>query len=75
MGNLFSRKKKHSLRNRLIVLSFAAVVPFLALSIYLIISMNQYSKAYDEIVSNMTIANSYNLDFKEQMDSQAEILL
>ncbi len=68
MGNLFSRKKKHSLRNRLIVLSFAAVVPFLALSIYLIISMNQYSKAYDEIVSNMTIANSYNLDFKEQMD-------
>ena len=68
MGKLFSRKKKHSLRNRLIVLSFAAVVPFLALSIYLIISMNQYSKAYDEIVSNMTIANSYNLDFKEQMD-------
>ena len=68
MGKLFSRKKKHSLRNRLIVLSFAAVVPFLTLSIYLIISMNQYSKAYDEIVSNMTIANSYNLDFKEQMD-------
>ncbi|MGN0427838.1 MAG: sensor histidine kinase [Agathobacter sp.] len=68
MGKLFSRKKKHSLRNRLIVLSFTAVVPFLALSIYLIISMNQYSKAYDEIVSNMTIANSYNLDFKEQMD-------
>lgn len=68
MAKLFSRKKKHSLRNRLIVLSFAAVVPFLALSIYLIISMNQYSKAYDEIVSNMTIANSYNLDFKEQMD-------
>lgn len=68
MGKLFSRKKKHSLRNRLIVLLFTAVVPFLALSIYLIISMNQYSKAYDEIVSNMTIANSYNLDFKEQMD-------
>ena len=68
MAKLFSRKRKHSLRSRLIVLSFAAIVPFLALSIYLIISMNQYSKAYDEIVSNMTIANSYNLDFKEQMD-------
>ena len=59
---------KHSLRNRLIALSVTAIVPFLALSIYLIISMDHYSKAYDEIVSNMTIANSYNLDFKEQMD-------
>lgn len=66
--NIFTKSKKYSLKNRLIVLSFTAIVPFFALSIYLIVSMNQYSKAYDEIVSNMTIANSYNLDFKEQMD-------
>lgn len=66
--NIFTKSRKYSLKNRLIVLSFTAIVPFFVLSIYLIVSMNQYSKAYDEIVSNMTIANSYNLDFKEQMD-------
>lgn len=36
--------------------------------LYLIISLVSYSNAYEEIVSNMTIANSYSLSFKEDMD-------
>lgn len=36
--------------------------------VYLIYAMHSYSNAYDTIVSNMTVANNYNLNFKEEMD-------
>lgn len=69
MGNsLRKTKERRSLRGRLISLISVAVVPFLCITIYLIVSLLNYSKSYDEIVSNMTIANSYNLQFKEQFD-------
>ena len=41
---------------------------FLAISIYLLISMSNYNHTYNKIVQNLTIANNYNLDFKEEMD-------
>ena len=52
------------------ILTLAAVVtlPFILLVMYLLASMASYSNTYDEIVSNMTIANNYNLNFKEEMD-------
>ena len=52
------------------ILTLAAVVtlPFILLVMYLLASMASYSNTYDEIVSNMTVANSYNLNFKEEMD-------
>lgn len=43
-------------------------MPFLCMLIYLLISMANYSNTYDQIVSNMAIANNYNLNFKEEMD-------
>lgn len=61
-------KITHSLKNKLIALVLAAMVPLLCLTVYLIFALQNYSEAYDDIVSNMTIANSYNLNFKEQMD-------
>jgi len=64
-------EKVHSLRSQLICLILIAMIPLLCIAIYLIIAMKQYSSAYDEIVSNMTIANSYNLDFMEQMDESS----
>lgn len=36
--------------------------------IYLIYALHSYSGAYDEIVSNLTVANNYNREFKEEMD-------
>lgn len=45
-----------------------ALVPSFALAISILLSMYNYSKAYDEIISNMTIANSYNLNFKDELD-------
>lgn len=61
-------KVKYSIKNKLIMLSAAVAVPFLIMVIYLIYALRSYSSAYDTIVSNMTVANSYNLNFKEEMD-------
>ena len=61
-GKFYFMKKK--------ILTLAAVVtlPFILLVMYLLVSMASYSNTYDEIVSNMTVANNYNLNFKEEMD-------
>ena len=52
------------------ILTLAAVVtlPFILLVMYLLASIASYSNTYSEIVSNMTVANNYNLNFKEEMD-------
>ena len=52
------------------ILTLAAVVtlPFILLVMYLLASMASYSNTYSEIVSNMTVSNNYNLNFKEEMD-------
>ena len=62
------RDIKYPLRNKLYLLVIIAIVPFLLVTVYLLISFLNYSNAYDDIVSNMTIANNYNLNFKEDMD-------
>ena len=45
-----------------------AIVPLLALNVVMLAFFNEFQNAYDEIISNMTIANSYNLNFKEELD-------
>ena len=59
---------KSSLKNKLISLVLVATLPLLGVTVYLIFALVNYSNSYDEIVSNMTIANSYNLNFKEELD-------
>lgn len=70
MGKVNDKRLKitYSLRNKLILLVAVAVVPLLALTVYIIFALQNYSNAYDSIVSNMTVANSYNLNFKEELD-------
>lgn len=63
-----SGKVKYSIKNKLIMLSVLAAVPFLVMVVYLLYALHSYSNAYDTIVSNMTVANNYNLNFKEEMD-------
>jgi two-component system sensor histidine kinase YesM len=60
--------KKLSLRSRLGILAAVAALPFLGVSVYLLISLKGYSDSYDSIVSNLMIANHYNLDFKDDLD-------
>lgn len=59
---------KYPLQSKLILLILTAMIPLLCVTVYLIAAQISYSHEYDEIVSNMTIANNYNLDFKEQLD-------
>lgn len=61
-------KIKYSIKHKLIVLVAVTAVPLLIMVIYLIYALHSYSAAYDTIVSNMTVANNYNLNFKEEMD-------
>jgi len=63
-----SRIVKFSIRNKMIAMALALVVPFFSMAIYLIFAIQSYSDAYNRIVGNMTIANNYNIDFKEEMD-------
>ena len=74
MKNRFSRDKdvdnniKLSIRTKILLLSSMAAVPFFVVAIYLLISMASYRHTYESIVNNLTVANNYNLNFKEEMD-------
>ena len=63
-----AEKIKYPLKNKLIILVLVAMVPILYVAIYLITALLNYSRAYDQIVSSMTVANNYNINFKEEMD-------
>ena len=58
----------YSIKQKLLTLVWAAVLPLLLVTIFLIYSLLDYSKTYDAIVKNLTIANDYNISFKESMD-------
>lgn len=68
MEKEFAQKRQSSLKGTLTLLVAVAALPFLVLSVYLLVSLKGYSRAYDNIVSNMTVANDYNLDFKNELD-------
>jgi two-component system sensor histidine kinase YesM len=61
-------KINSSIRNKLVMLMIAVAVPFVVVLVYLIYALHSYSNAYAGIVNNITIANNYNLNFKEEMD-------
>ena len=59
---------RFSIKKKILLLSAMAAVPFLLAAVYLLLSMANYSRTYDGIVRNLTVANNYNLNFKEEMD-------
>ncbi len=67
-GNAARDTVQFSIGKKILMLATAAMLPFLILSVVLLVSMSNYSRTYDKLVSNMTIANNYNLNFKEEMD-------
>lgn len=62
------KSNQFSIRKKLLLLSLSVALPFLCMVIYLLMSMANYSESYGKIVTNLTIANNYNLNFKEEMD-------
>lgn len=59
---------KYPIKNKLLTLVLVALIPLVIITIYLIFSLLNYSRAYEHIISNMTVANKYNVFFKEDMD-------
>ncbi len=61
-------KIKVPIRIKLLTLVVVCMGPLLCITLYLVFSLISYSKAYDQIVDRITIANTYSIDFKEKMD-------
>ncbi|MCR5090887.1 MAG: sensor histidine kinase [Oscillospiraceae bacterium] len=57
-----------SLARKIALWSVILVVPFLVISVYLLFTMNGFFSSYDRIVRNVTLANTYNIEFQEDMD-------
>ena len=64
----------NSLGKKLIVLMVISIVPISALNLFMLRFMTQFQASYDEIIGNMTIANSYNLNFKEELDETKQLI-
>ncbi len=45
-----------------------AALPLFAINVYLLMSIRGFTQVYRGIVSNMVVANDYNLNFKESID-------
>ena len=61
-------KRGSTLKKRLNMLLLVCLIPSAALLLYLLVMVEQFSRRYDVIVENITKANAYNINFKEDMD-------
>lgn len=57
-----------SIRNKILLLLTMSALPFLLIAVYLLASIAKYNSTYNDIVNNLTVANAYNISFKEDMD-------
>lgn len=61
-------KKGSPLKKRLYTLLLICLVPLAVMIVYLLTMLDRFSERYDVIVENITMANAYNINFKEDMD-------
>ncbi len=61
-------KSGSSLKKRLNMLLVICLVPLTVMIFYLIILVERYSQRYDVVVEKITMANAYNIHFKEDID-------
>lgn len=69
------KKRRSHLQNRLYVLSFVCLVPLTILIVYLLILLGRFSDRYSAITDNITMANTYSINFKENMDYSMYIII
>lgn len=68
-------KKEISLKGRLNILILVCCIPLTAIVIYLMLMLYRFSQRYDIIVENITQANEYNIDFKDDLDYAMYIIV
>lgn len=61
--------RKISLRKKLGIMIMVFFIPYTAITIFLLASMNSFYDEYNTIGENITLANKYNIEFKEDMDA------
>lgn len=64
------RQINNSIKGKLLSIVVMGMAPLLIVIAYLIISLLNYSKAYESIVSNLTVANDYNVSFKNDINEE-----
>lgn len=67
MGTNMKKRGSH-LQKRLYLLAFVCLVPLTVMIVYLLILLNRFSDRYNAITDNITMANEYSINFKEDMD-------
>ena len=60
--------KKMTLKARLLLLIFVIVVPLICMMTGIVSMIRTYSNSYNQIMSNLKIANEYNMKFKTDME-------
>ena len=63
------RIENMDLQRKLSIMSSVIIIPFVAVTLFLLVMFGRYGNAYDGIVQNVTLVNEYNIHFKEDMDS------
>lgn len=61
-------RRKISIHRKLKLYALAMLIPFSILIVWLIYALLTYSQDYDQIVKNITEANAYNINLKEDID-------
>lgn len=62
------QKKGSTLKKRLNMLLLVCLVPLAMMVVYLLVLVNRFSERYDVVVENITMANAYNINFKDDID-------
>ena len=62
------RKRKSRIRARIISYVWVCVLPLATLVVIALFRLYTYHREYDQLVSNITGTNTYNMSFKENMD-------
>lgn len=60
--------KKYSLGKRITLLAAVIMVPLVSLILYLLVSLINFSNAYNQGVKNITVINNYSQNFKTDLD-------
>lgn len=65
---LKGKKISLNLNKKLGLFALVIIIPMVILILYLIMSLINFGNAYNQIVKNITLANAYNINFKEEID-------
>ncbi len=66
---IYRRIENLDLRKKLTIMCGVIIVPLTVFILFLLIMLGRYGASYDGIVRNMAQVNTYNIRFKEDMDS------